>query len=324
VDQFGINVRQAEINAEAQRLGLNKNVRQMSEMEKMLVKLSIIQKSSTNVGISFVAMSNTLNQQFSLLIANLKELVVQAGWFLRMVLVPMLKGMNILLMILRPVAKVLSPLLALVGVFGVALAAVGTSLLLVAGALKAVVFTMTALEALVASPMIYTGLLRIASGFTAIQTAVAGLLGPLAAAIGLALILDQALSGVASLANRFAEGYAAQRKAGEQAGFMEKAFRNTARAIRLFQAPIGTKFEMAADIFSRKPTGEPTSPAAGVPAAAQARGTFVGAQMTRAMAFATAGDATARGMDNLASLAASVIEAGGVGGSKVKTRPISS
>lgn len=128
VDQFGLNLRQAAVDSEALRLGLGKTVRQMTEIEKQIVKLSIIQRAFKSMNISFILMSDTINQQLSLLRANFKELVVQGGAFLRGVLVPILQGMNVLLRLLRPVAKLLSPLLALFGGLSVSLLAAGVAM----------------------------------------------------------------------------------------------------------------------------------------------------------------------------------------------------
>ena len=81
VDQFGLNLRQAAVDSEALRLGLGKTVRQMTEIEKQIVKLSIIQRAFKSMNISFILMSDTINQQLSLLRANFKELVVRGVHF---------------------------------------------------------------------------------------------------------------------------------------------------------------------------------------------------------------------------------------------------
>ncbi len=132
VDQFGFNLRKANLQAEATRLGMKQSIMTMSEQQKQLLKLSIFMRQANTTGVSFVKMVDTINGQFTLMRANLVELVAQGGWFVKLVMVPLLRGVNMLLIAMRPLAKALSPLFVLFGAAGGA--ALGAGGLLIGGA----------------------------------------------------------------------------------------------------------------------------------------------------------------------------------------------
>lgn len=128
VDQFGYNLRKANLEAEAARLGITKSILTMSEQEKQLLKLNIMMRQSSRTGINFVEMVDTINGQLTLMQANMVELVYRAGWAIQKAVMPMLRAFNRLLIVLRPVAAILSPFLVIIGAIGANLGAVGGSI----------------------------------------------------------------------------------------------------------------------------------------------------------------------------------------------------
>ncbi len=127
VDQFGINVRQAELAAEAQRLGLGNNIRAMSEATKQLIKLSIMERTFRDMGYDAEQATSSFNTQLAFLQSQLYDVRVNLGIVLRAGLTPLLKAMNRAVAESKGFAVMLSPLIALVGLKGASLAGVGAT-----------------------------------------------------------------------------------------------------------------------------------------------------------------------------------------------------
>ena len=137
VDQFGINVRKANLEAEAQRLGFEKSFLLMTEQEKQLIKLSAIQRQFTRTGVAFVKLLNTTNAQFSLLASNAREMAIELGSAMNKVLMPLLRVVNQIAIAIRPVAKLISPALVPIAGLGIIAAALG-SIFLIGRAITAI------------------------------------------------------------------------------------------------------------------------------------------------------------------------------------------
>jgi hypothetical protein len=142
VDQFGFNLRKANLQLEAQRMGMKQSILTMSEQQKQLLKLNIFMRTTERTGVTFVDMVDTINGQFSIMRSNLLEVAVRLGQLIRVGLVPLLRIMNKILIVLRPVADLLSPIVALLGPLGLGLIIVGSALVIIEKALKAIVWWM--------------------------------------------------------------------------------------------------------------------------------------------------------------------------------------
>ncbi len=137
VDQFGYNLRKANLEAEAHRLGLKKSILTMSEAEKQMLKLSIFMKTTEVTGVRFVDMVDTINGQLTLMKSNLLELVSRVGQLLPSLIVPVLRAFNKLLIVLRPIGTLLSPLAVILGPLGAAALTAASGFFALGAAVKA-------------------------------------------------------------------------------------------------------------------------------------------------------------------------------------------
>lgn len=343
VDQFGLNLRQAEVDAEAQRLGLNKTVRQMSELEKQMVKLSIIQRSFNRMNISFVMMANTLNQQLTLLWSNFKELVFIASEWTSTVAVKLLQGMNIFLNLMRPIARLLNPLVLLFAQLGTTLTVVSAGFIGIGVAARAAAFvlkgwgmilaTFTGPAAFWKTPTFYKAFYAfftlLARILALLQPLIRGLLTIRSiAAVGFLAALPAVLRTVGPLLKEpFIQAMTAM--GGEESGqgwrkIIDNAQRDNSDVWDQMRDQSGLKRAKTAWDWLFGGGSKAAAPGAGTGGAVEARGSMVGSMMAQQMAYATAGgDATAI-QGSMLELWQKVVETGGSGGAKVKTKAVSS
>jgi len=190
VDQYGINIRKANINQEALRLGINKTVTQLGEAEKQLLKFSLINRQFKRSNISFINLINTLNGQLTILRETIRQMIVDLGSLLNPALVILFRNLNKVLLVLRPIAKILAPLVPVIAVLAAVLVGLAGALALVAGSLLAVAAGMTAVSFVGTQVPFVGALLAGLTGLTALQKV----------AFSLGLITRQILGMTAGLA----------------------------------------------------------------------------------------------------------------------------
>ena len=170
VDQYGFNLRQAEINQELQRLGVNKNVRQLGELEKQLVKIRIIEKSIVRGQLDFANMSSTLNAKITILRSNLQELWINLSAFALAVTKIAAVALNFFVRLANwgPIGFLVKIFGALASVLGVVLLAVGSLALGLVGFASALVWTVTTVKSLAVALSGLGGMLATMNGLTII------------------------------------------------------------------------------------------------------------------------------------------------------------
>ena len=182
VDQFGFNLRQAEINAELQRIGINKNVRQLSELEKQLVKIQIIQKSIERGQLDFANMSSTLNAKLTILRSNLQELWINLSQLALAVSKVVATILNAFVRLANwgPFRYLTIGFGAIVSILGPLLLLVATGAFLFSALSKALIWTVVSTKALAAAGATLIPMMKTVNGLTLIG---AFLWGKLTAAI---------------------------------------------------------------------------------------------------------------------------------------------
>lgn len=79
LDQFGINIRKGALENESFRIGLNKTVLQMTEAEKLFIKISLIQRQLASQNIDATKVQALFNVQLSILQEQFRELRIALG-----------------------------------------------------------------------------------------------------------------------------------------------------------------------------------------------------------------------------------------------------